>query len=57
MLWMMILMMRNTFDDLYMCQLMFHMLMMMLPSLSPDDVVLGYVCIIPFLLRGGVEIL
>jgi hypothetical protein len=29
----------------------------MLPSLSSDDVVLGYVSRIPFLLRGSVEIL
>jgi hypothetical protein len=54
---MMILMMRKTFDDLKMCQSMFHMLMMMLPSSSLDDVVLGHVNRIPFSLRGSVEIL
>jgi hypothetical protein len=56
---MMLLMMRKTFDDLYMCQSVFQMMMMLLSSLSLslDDVVLGYVSRIPFLLRGSVEIL
>jgi hypothetical protein len=52
---MMILIMRKTFDDLHICQLVFQMLLMlMLPSPSLDDVVLGHVNRIPFLLRGSV---
>jgi hypothetical protein len=52
-----ILMMRKNFDDLYMCQLVFQILMMMLPSPSLDDVALGHVSRILFSLRGSVEIL
>jgi hypothetical protein len=54
---MMILMMRKTYDVLYMCQSVFQMLMMMFPSPSIDHVVLGHVNRIPLALRGSVEIM
>jgi hypothetical protein len=52
-----ILMIKNTFDDLQMCQSVFQMLLMMFPSPSLDDVVLSHVSRIPLSLRGSVEIL
>jgi len=44
----------KNYDDLYICQSMFQMLMILLPSLSPL-MMLYYR--IPFLLRESVEIL
>ena len=44
----------KNYDDLYICQSMFQMLMILLPSLS---LLMMLYCRIPFLLRGSVEIL
>jgi hypothetical protein len=44
----------KNYDDLYICQSMFQMLMILLPSLS---LLMMLYCRIPFLLRESVEIL